>query len=608
MKKKWSLMTKLMSIIALTSTLTIFAIGFINANKAVSNEKKSIDETMVALIDTLTLASSNAMEFKNVEALQKISNQIAKDPLVVFIKYKDEKGNVIASAEDAAKISNDKSLSNSFEFEIMDKSDKIIGFLELNYSYKSLVDMKKSMFIGALIESVSAALILILLIWFVLKKSINNIGAVSTSLKEITEKTKETSESIKRISEEVSSSSVEQAASVQETVATLDEINSMVNTSVDGAQNSAHKAEESHRIANDGKGVVREMITAMEEIDSSNKTIMDEISKSNERIASIVKVIDEISQKTTVINDIVFQTKLLSFNASVEAARAGEHGKGFAVVAEEVGNLAQMSGKASNEISQMLQESINRVNDIISETNQNVKKLIETGNDKVKRGVETADRCGKVLDEVVENAALVKTMMNEVYVASKEQAEGVKNISLAMNQIDQTTHANTNAANKSFENAKALSLQSEELKKCVDSLEVELFGGINQHQINRSAPSNVIELKTREKNNVVHLPIKKTVKEEKTKKPEIKKESVKILTEVKTLPVNEAKNAATQKPQANFKAKKVEPIKKQNTKEDKQVAKKSGHSSEHSNESQSYEKKGNQIGLPAHNDPRFEEV
>lgn len=67
-------------------------------------------------------------------------------------------------------------------------------------------------------------------------------------------------------------------------------------------------------------------------------------------------------------------------------------------------------------------------------------------------------------------------MMNEVFVASKEQAEGVKNISMAMNQIDQITNANSNAAIKSIENAKSLSLQSEDLSKCVVSLETELFG------------------------------------------------------------------------------------------------------------------------------------
>jgi methyl-accepting chemotaxis protein len=89
------------------------------------------------------------------------------------------------------------------------------------------------------------------------------------------------------------------------------------------------------------------------------------MNKSNDEISSIVKVIAEIGDKTKVINDIVFQTKLLSFNASVEAARAGEQGKGFAVVAEEVGNLATMSGKAAEEISSMLGDSMGKVELIV---------------------------------------------------------------------------------------------------------------------------------------------------------------------------------------------------------------------------------------------------
>ena len=65
-------------------------------------------------------------------------------------------------------------------------------------------------------------------------------------------------------------------------------------------------------------------------------------------------IIQEIEDKTKAIDEIVFQTKLLSFNASVEAERAGEHGRGFSVVAQEVGNLAQLSGKSAAEINEIL--------------------------------------------------------------------------------------------------------------------------------------------------------------------------------------------------------------------------------------------------------------
>ncbi|MHA0111674.1 methyl-accepting chemotaxis protein, partial [Klebsiella pneumoniae] len=77
----------------------------------------------------------------------------------------------------------------------------------------------------------------------------------------------------------------------------------------------------------------------------------------NSQLQSISNIIGEISAKTNIINDIVFKTQLLSFNASIEAARAGQHGRGFAVVAEEVGNLAQMSGNAAKEIRALLEDS-----------------------------------------------------------------------------------------------------------------------------------------------------------------------------------------------------------------------------------------------------------
>ena len=74
---------------------------------------------------------------------------------------------------------------------------------------------------------------------------------------------------------------------------------------------------------------------------------------------------------------IVFQTKLLSFNASVEAARAGEYGKGFSVVAEEVGNLAQMSGIAAKDISALLQSSVKKVEQIATESKTKIDRLVQ---------------------------------------------------------------------------------------------------------------------------------------------------------------------------------------------------------------------------------------
>lgn len=474
-KLKWSLILKLMMWINILSVLIIVGLSSFMTVKMINKTEQMVINEMENLANSVKLTSADYVWNFNNKALESIANQLITNPSIESVTFFDAKNKMLNKAENklAEKSKHPRFIKLPINY---GTEANPIGFVEfiynLNKGEKVKSEFIKITFFGIII----AQFIMCLVLLYVLKKTTTSLSLISEKLRSVSQKNQASSEEVKSISEEVSSSSNEQAASIQQTVTTLDEITSMVNTSVESARNSSVKADESLNIANEGKGVVIEMIRSMEEIDQSNKDIMTEIQHSNERIASIVKVINEISQKTAVINDIVFQTKLLSFNASVEAARAGENGKGFAVVAEEVGNLAQMSGKAANEITHILNESINTVNSIIKETDQNIQRLILVGNNKVTQGVSVAHRCGKVLNEVVENAALVKTMMNEVSVASREQAEGVKNISLAMNQLDQTTLNNATSANRSFQSSKELSLQASELQETVSELESEIFG------------------------------------------------------------------------------------------------------------------------------------
>lgn len=245
---------------------------------------------------------------------------------------------------------------------------------------------------------------------------------------------------------QLSAATTEQAAALQETVSSIDEVSAMISKNADNAKRSQENSVVSSDAAQKGKQVVDEMIESIEVINRSNTDIMKQIEAGNQQISEIVKVITEIGSKTKVINDIVFQTKLLSFNASVEAARAGEHGKGFAVVAEEVGNLAQMSGNAAKEISTMLDGSIQKVEQIVNDTRNRVEGLMKDSKAKVDAGTVTAKRCGEVLDDIVKNVSDVSSMVVEIATASKEQAQGVNEINKAMNQLDQVTQQNAAAA------------------------------------------------------------------------------------------------------------------------------------------------------------------
>jgi methyl-accepting chemotaxis protein len=210
---------------------------------------------------------------------------------------------------------------------------------------------------------------------------------------------------------------------------------------------------------------------------------MNQVNESNRQISEITKVIAEIGNKTKVINDIVFQTKLLSFNASVEAARAGEHGKGFAVVAEEVGNLAQMSGTAAKEISEMLDSSIRKVESIVNDTKENVERLVRVGKDKVDAGRRVAEECSHVLDEIVGNVTDVSQMSSDIASASKDQAQGVREISKAMAQLDTVTQSNALAANIAAQAAEQISSQSTLLRGTVQSLMAIVDGGDANYQL-----------------------------------------------------------------------------------------------------------------------------
>jgi methyl-accepting chemotaxis protein len=279
-----------------------------------------------------------------------------------------------------------------------------------------------------------------------------------------------TSKEISNSSGRLSEAATEQASAIQETAASLDEVSAMLRSASDNASKSQVASRQSHEYAEKGKESIQEMIQAITAINQSNDTIMRQVDQGNVKISEIIKMIEEIGQKTKIINDIVFQTKLLSFNASVEAARAGEHGKGFAVVAEEVGNLAQMSGTAATEISTLLDSSIQRVEQIISETKSNVDHHVQEGKQKVNAGTEIAKRCHELLDQILDSVKRVDGMVIQIAKSSAEQSQGVAEINKAMNQLDSATHQNTTIAHQEASTSVQLEKGALQLEEMVREL------------------------------------------------------------------------------------------------------------------------------------------
>ncbi|MBF0205338.1 MAG: methyl-accepting chemotaxis protein [Oligoflexia bacterium] len=344
-----------------------------------------------------------------------------------------------------------------------------------------LSDNKTAQIIVIIVSLISIAMgiFLALTISSGLSKVLNRI---TNSLSESSSQVASASEQLSGASQQLSSASSEQASSIEETSASLEEMSGMIENNLRNAEKAKELAGSVRSMAESGNQSMNELINSM-----------TEILESNGKIEELVKVIGEIGEKTKIIDEIVFQTKLLSFNASVEAERAGEHGRGFAVVAQEVGNLAQMSGKAALEISSIVKDSIKNAETITTEN----KKRVEKGNNYVK---ETA----KILKETVSNSEMVATSSAQVVNASREQTSGIKQITQAMEQLNKATQENASISEESASSSEELAAQADNLRTYVDELNKMVNGdkasgvNVNSNVVNHTSHMSHV-------NNVNHI-------------------------------------------------------------------------------------------------------
>ena len=403
---------------------------------------------------------------------------------------------------------NHKVISAYTPIDILGLKWGLIAEVNLKEAFTSVVTIRNAIFIMTAIS-----MILITFLAFSISGNLSNrISSIVEKLQSSTSQVAKSSESISSSSNQLSAASTKQASSLQETVSSIDEISSMVQRNSDSANTSAEVSKKSNDAANRGKEIVGSMINSISEISDSNNEIANEMQTNNEEISKIVGVIAEIGDKTKVINDIVFQTKLLSFNASVEAARAGEHGKGFAVVAEEVGNLASMSGKAALEITEMLDSSIKQVTEIVDNTKRKVENLVMTSKEKVTTGTKTAQECGEALDEILLNVSSVNEMVREIASASVEQSTGVKEVTRAMQEVDQTTHQNTAVAQQSSFMANDLKKQADGLNKVVNELLGVVNGGLENSEMSMFKDKDTLPMENTQ-DNIISISKEKSSKD-----------------------------------------------------------------------------------------------
>lgn len=326
--------------------------------------------------------------------------------------------------------------------------------------------------VGVVIAFVVACLLALLITRStsgVLKRIINQLSAGAME-------TASAAEQLSTGSQTLALGANEQAASLEETSASMEEMTSMTKRNAENALNAKNLAQEARSAAEKAAMDIASMSTGLQTVAQSSDELskaMDQIRASSNAITQIMKTIDEIA----------FQTNILSINAAVEAARAGEAGSGFAVVADEVRALARRSADAAKETAKMIKES--------SDSSQHGM----TVTDKVSRDLSSmnqmANQVNSSLQAIVDQVRKVDEVIAEISTACQEQSQGISQVNTALTQMDKVTQSNAASAEESASAAEEVSAQAEEAKSAVNELQ-SLVGqntGANATAVHHASPA-----------------------------------------------------------------------------------------------------------------------
>ncbi len=415
----------------------LVAAGFMNDPQLVAAKKLAVAEAVSEVSGSIDAFKAEAASDADRAAITDLTSDLDG-----WTRANDEVASLVSAGKalEAAQVA--KKSGDTYKTRSRAATDEIVGReqdnlqVDLEAAKARTSSVRLLVFSGVFVALVVAGLVIRSMIG-----AIASLRSQSRELRDGTEHVVAAASQVATSAQGLSQQSTHQAASLQETSASMEEMASMTRKNAENAVQAAELATEVAQQVQGSNAALGDMVASMTAIrESSNK------------VAKIIKAIDEIA----------FQTNILALNAAVEAARAGEAGMGFAVVAGEVRSLAQRSAQAAKDTAVLLEESIARSQE----------------------GTSRVEQVAQSIASITDNVLRVRGMVEEVRQASAQQSQGIDQVTQTLSQMESVTQSTAATAEESAAASEELNAQAETSMAAVRRLE-DIVGTAGEGRMRR---------------------------------------------------------------------------------------------------------------------------